>query len=645
MKQMSGLAEFVFLRTYAQFMGDKGRYETWAEACDRYCTSMLVKAKPRISEGAFQALLEAMPEVRELMHERSVVPAMRAINMAGSGRLWEREDASGYNCSFLEIDGASAFSEALFLLMCGVGVGYSVEYRVVDKLPVVPPMEDINEVIKVEDSREGWADGLRKLLDCLWQGKRPQWDLSAIRPKGAALKVTGGKASGPEPVDWLFQQAVRLFTEASEAQERMRPDQLHELMCCLGAIVQVGGVRRSAMLSLFSLMDKRMRRLKSGDWHKTKPWLSQANNSVVFEGDFNADHWDGVWNQAFGGGFGEPGMFNRNAVQSMAPERRKRLGLFGFIKPGTNPCGEIHLLSREFCNLTEVVLRPYDTSERIYCKVRAATLLGTLQAMFTDFGWLSKQSGKWRENCEAEQLLGVSLAGICSSPLMQMEPRAMGRALGRMKLEAVLTNQKWARIFGRSASVAVTTVKPSGTASLVCDTSPGIHAFYAPHYIRRVRTEPGGALARAVIENGWPHDFEPTPNGQGHVLVAAFPQKAPEGSICAVDNAVGQMQRLLTLYDNWTEHGISVTLSYNGDEEPVLKDLVFRHFDELSSTSYETLGDWKYDLPVYEAITAAQYQDMMGRLPAIDWQQATPAPDEVDEVARPECGAGGCMLA
>jgi ribonucleoside-diphosphate reductase alpha chain len=539
-----------------------------------------------------------------------VMPSMRALMTAGPALM--RENVAGYNCSYTPIDHPRCFDEILYILMNGVGVGFSVERDQINNLPVVNEhFEESTTVITVEDSKAGWARGLRELIALLYTGQKPSWDLSKVRPAGSRLKTFGGRASGPAPLEDLFLFTTKIFEQA--AGRKLTSLECHDLVCKIAEVVVVGGVRRSALISLSNLSDGRMRNAKSGQWWEDNVQRALANNSVAYTDKPGMDAFMEEWLSLYQSKSGERGIFNREASKKQAEKNGRRDTDFAF---GTNPCSEIILRPHQFCNLTEVVVRSSDTLDDLKRKVRLATILGTFQATLTDFKYLRKV---WRQNTEEERLLGVSLTGILDSKWMsgkgtlQLAPN-----LKEMRQTAITTNKEFADKLKIEQSTAITCVKPSGTVSQLVDSASGIHARYAPFYIRRVRGDIKDPLTKFLLDYNIPAEPDVT---NEEIMVFDFPIAAPAGALTTDKmTAIDQLELWLAYQRNWCEHKPSITVTVAEDEWMAVGAWVYEHFDEVSGISFLPKSDHTYRQAPYEAITQEEYLDLVQRSPKkIDW--------------------------
>lgn len=560
---------------------------------------------------------------------------MRAVMTAGAAL--ERDEVAGYNCSYLPIDHPRAFDEAMYILMCGTGVGFSVERQYICKLPEVA--EEIHKtatVIKVSDSKIGWCSSFRELISLLYAGKEPQWDLSKIRPAGAPLKTMGGRASGPEPLNDLFKFTVATFRKA--AGRRLTSIECHDIMCKIGDVVVVGGVRRSAMISLSNLTDERMRNAKNGQWWEDNVQRALANNSVAYTEKPDMGIFMREWSSLYDSKSGERGIFNRVAARKKVLEGGRRDHTPEF---GTNPCGEIILRPYGFCNLSEVVVREGDTLERLKEKVEAATLLGTIQSTLTNFRYLRPI---WRHNAEEERLLGVSLTGMMDHPVLANVSDDAKMWLLILREHAVNSNKRFAAQLGIGASAAVTCVKPSGTVSQLVDSASGIHPRYSSYYIRTVRADAKDPLAQFAKAKGIP--CEPDVTKPESVLVFSWPMKAPTFSKTRHDlTAIQQLEHYLMVRDNWCEHNPSITVYVKEDEWMLVGAWVYMHFDRIGGVSFLPWSDHVYKQAPYTEITEAEYLEAVAKMPKdIDWDELVEEEDNVTGTKELACTAGVCEI-
>ena len=536
---------------------------------------------------------------------------MRAMMTAGVAL--ERDNTAGYNCSYLPVDDPKSFDEAMFILLCGTGVGFSVERQFVSKLPEIPELFQSDTTIVVKDSKEGWAKAFRQLLVLLWAGEIPLWDVSRVRPAGARLKTFGGRASGPAPLVDLFNFAVKMFKEAEG--RKLSSIECHDLMCKIGEIVVVGGVRRSAMISLSNLSDDRMRHAKSGNWWDNEPQRALSNNSVAYTEKPDSLSFMREWMALVESGSGERGIFNREASKKQAAKNNRRDSDYDF---GTNPCSEIILRPYQFCNLTEVVIRATDSVDDLARKVRLATILGTIQSTYTKFPYLRKV---WTTNTEEERLLGVSLTGIMDNPLMTTKNKGLDKTLENLRNVAVVTNAEWSDRLGIPQSAAITCVKPSGTVSQLVDSASGIHARHSPYYVRTVRGDNKDPLTTFMKDQGIPS--EPDVFKPDQTTVFSFPVKAPNKAVVTSDlSAVDQLNMWLMYQRNWCEHKPSVTINVKKDEWFEVGTFVYEHFDEMSGVSFLPYNEHTYQQAPYQEIDKEEYKNILSTMPkTIDWSR------------------------
>jgi len=593
---------FIALSRYARWLPEENRRETWSETVDRYVNNLVGdKLTPDEADDMRFAILDL-----------SVMPSMRSLMTAGAAA--NRDNTCMYNCSYLPVDDPKSFDEAMFILLCGTGVGFSVERQYISKLPDVPDtLFDSDTTVAVKDSKEGWAKAYRQVLSLLWAGEIPKWDVSKVRPAGAKLKTFGGRASGPAPLVDLFQFTINKFKAAQG--RKLSSIECHDIMCKIGEVVVVGGVRRSAMISLSNLSDDRMRHAKSGQWWETQGQRGLANNSVCYTEKPDVETFLREWTALVESKSGERGVFNRVASKKQAEKYGRRDSNFDF---GTNPCSEIILRPYQFCNLTEVVVRATDSLEDLERKVRLATILGTIQSTYTHFPYLRKI---WQKNTEEERLLGVSLTGIMDNPLMTTKNNGVEKTLEHLRLIAVSTNSEWSSRLGIPASTAITCVKPSGTVSQLVDSSSGIHTRHSEYYIRTVRGDNKDPLTQLMIDQGVPN--EPCVMKPEQTTVFSFPIKSPEGCVTRDDmTAVEQLETWLMYQRNWCEHKPSVTVSVKDDEWFEVGAFVYKHFDEMSGVSFLPHDGGSYQQAPYQEVDAKQYQELLDTMPKnIDWSK------------------------
>lgn len=628
--------QFIHLSRYSRFLWNEGRRETWSETVSRYFDFF---DEDLMDKHGFELSAKDRSELEEAVLDLRVMPSMRCLMTAGPAL--KKENIAGYNCSYLAIDRVQAFDELLYILMNGTGVGFSVERQFVTKLPVVA--EDFNDTettITVADSKIGWAKALKELFALLWQGQVPQWDMSKVRPAGAPLKTFGGRASGPGPLEDLFKFAVKIFRGA--AGRKLSSLECHDLVCKIAEIVVVGGVRRSALISLSNLSDDRMRDAKAGQWWEHNTQRALSNNSACYTERPDIGIFMDEWKSLYDSKSGERGLFNRASAKRQVEKTGRREVDHEF---GTNPCSEIILRDREFCNLSEVVIRATDSVATLKEKVRLATILGTFQSILTNFKYLSK---KWNENCTEERLLGVSLTGIMDNDLTNgrrgLEETA--KVLEELKSVAVETNKEWAAKIGIPQSVSVTCVKPSGTVSQLTDAASGIHARHNPYYIRTVRGDKKDPLAIMMSDLGFPcEDDVMKPE---HTLVFSFPMKSPDQAVFRTDmTAIEQLELWKVYQDAWCEHKPSVTISVKEDEWMDVGAWCYKYFDYMSGVSFLPFSDHTYRQAPYQDCSEAEYQELLEQMPKdVDWSilsnyESTDLTLGAQEMA---CAAGGCEI-
>ena len=592
---------FIAKSRYAKYIDGEGR-EDWGDTVERYMDNVV---RPKAGNDSY------VNQLRDAILNLEVMPSMRAMMTAGPALA--RDNTAGYNCSYLAVDDPKAFDEAMFILLCGTGVGFSVERQFIQKLPEVPELFESDTVIVVKDSKEGWAKAFRQVLALLWAGEIPKWDVSRVRPAGARLKTFGGRASGPAPLVELFNFAVTTFKAAQG--RRLSSIECHDLMCFIGQIVVVGGVRRSAMISLSNLSDDRMRHAKSGQWWETAAHRALANNSVSYTEKPDMETFMREWQALVESKSGERGVFNRQASKVQAAKNGRRDPNYEF---GTNPCSEIILRPNQFCNLTEVVVRATDTIDDLERKVRLATILGTIQSSMTKFPYLRKI---WNKNTEEERLLGVSLTGIMDNRLTTSQNAGLEKTLERLKDVAISTNAEWAERLNIPASAAISCVKPSGTVSQLVDSASGIHARHSPYYVRTVRGDNKDPLTKFMIDKGVPN--EPCVMKGDTTTVFSFPIKSPVGAVTRNDmTAVEQLEMWLIYQRSWCEHKPSVTISVRDHEWMEVGAFVYKHFDEMSGVSFLPHSDHTYQQAPYQDCTKEDYEELLAIMPkSIDWSE------------------------
>jgi len=619
--------QFIAKSRYARWLESENRREDWSETVDRYMENVV-----GLSVGEEEA-----SKLSSAILGLEVMPSMRAMMTAGPAL--HRDNTSGYNCSYLPVDDPKSFDEAMFILLCGTGVGFSVERQYISKLPEVPDtLFDSETTVVVKDSKEGWAKSLRQVLSLLWAGEIPKWDTSKVRPAGARLKTFGGRASGPAPLIDLFNFAVAIFKKAQG--RKLTSLECHDLMCKIGQVVVVGGVRRSAMISLSNLSDDRMRNAKSGNWWDNEGQRALANNSVAYTEKPDVELFMKEWASLIESKSGERGIFNRVASKEQAAKNGRRDPEWEF---GTNPCSEIILRPYQFCNLTEVVVRATDNIDTLSEKVRLATILGTIQATYTEFPYLRKV---WKDNTEAERLLGVSLTGIMDNPLMTSENAGLEKTLEHLRSVAVSTNAEWADRLGIPQSAAITCVKPSGTVSQLVDSASGIHARHSEYYIRTVRGDIKDPLTDFMKAQGIP--CEPCVMKPDSTVVFSFPVKAPDNCVTRnVMTAVEQLETWLMYQRHWCEHKPSVTITVRDEEWLEVGAFVYKYFDEMSGVSFLPHSDHTYQQAPYQECSQEEYEELAEKMPkSIDWSGLAlyELEDNTSGMQTMACSADSCEI-
>jgi len=592
---------FIHKSRYARWLDKEGRRETWGETVSRYMENIVY---PLAGKDSY------VKDIEQAILSLDVMPSMRSLMTAGPAAM--RDNISMYNCSYIAVDNIVAFDEAMHVLMCGTGVGFSVERQYVQKLPEIPELFVSDTTIVVKDSKEGWAKALRQLIALLYSGEIAQWDVGLVRPAGARLKTFGGRASGPAPLIDLFNFTIKTFKDAQG--RRLSSIECHDIMCKIGEVVVVGGVRRSAMISLSNLSDDRMRTAKSGAWWDNNPHRALANNSVAYSEKPDSLSFMREWMALVESGSGERGIFNREAAKKQAAKNGRRDADHDF---GTNPCSEIILRSGQVCNLTECVVRATDSIEDLERKVRIATILGTIQSTFTKFPYLRKL---WQRNTEEERLLGVSLTGIMDNPLLTTSNKGLDSTLEHLKSIAVATNATWAERLGIPVSTAISCVKPSGTVSQLVNSASGIHSRHSPYYIRTVRGDNKDPLTQFMKDQKIPN--APDVMKPDQTTVFSFPQKAPEGAVCTKDTtAIEQLEMWLMYQRHWCEHKPSVTINVRSDEWFEVGAFVYKHFDEMSGVSFLPFNEHTYQQAPYQDCSKTDYETLLSCMPSsIDWE-------------------------
>jgi ribonucleoside-diphosphate reductase alpha chain len=600
---------FIALSRYARWLEDKNRRETWGETVDRYFSFMVNSLETKHNYSPDPKLVA---ELRDAVFNRNVMPSMRSVMTAGVAL--ERENVSGYNCAFMPVDNARSFDEAMYILMCGTGVGFSVEYKYINKLPALPEkLEKSSTTVIVGDSKEGWAKAYRELLGLLWVGQIPQIDISKVRPSGARLKTMGGRSSGPQPLVNLFDFTIQVFKGALGRQ--LKPIEAHDIMCKIGEVVVVGGVRRSAMISLSNINDIEMAAAKAGNWWESNSQRALANNSVAYSRKPDMAQFIAEWKSLYDSKSGERGIYNVAAAQAQAAKFGRRSP---DIHYGTNPCSEIILRPYQFCNLSEVVLREHDTIKDVTNKVRLASILGTWQSTLTDFKYIRKI---WKDNTEEERLLGVSLTGQFGHKFFSGQEglSELGDVLANLRQWAVDMNIEEAGKIGIPASAAVTCVKPSGTVSQLVGVSSGMHAWHSEYYIRTVRGDKKDPITEFLKDVGIPAEDDVMKPDD--TTVFSFPVKSPKHAITRDKlTALQQLEVWLTYQRHWCEHKPSITVSVKEDEWMEVGAWVYKHFDEVSGISFLPYSEHTYVQAPYQETTKEHYEEMLAKIPkSIDW--------------------------
>ena len=624
--------QYIAKSRYSRFLQDSKRRENWDETVDRYMAFMKDQLyrthKYNIPSDIYNDLSEAIKNLE-------VVPSMRSIMTAG--KALDRDNTAGYNCSYLPVDDPKAFDEAMYILLCGTGVGFSVEQKYVNKLPEIPEkMFKSDTTVVVADSKEGWAKALRQVIALLYSGEIPKWDLRKIRPAGARLKTFGGRASGPAPLNELFEFVIRKFQAA--AGRKLNTLECHDIMCKVAEVVVVGGVRRSAMISLSDLNDDKMRHAKTGQWWTDNPQRALANNSAVYEQKPDVGQFMNEWISLYQSHSGERGIFNREAAIKQSERNGRRDSDYEF---GTNPCSEIILRPYQFCNLSEVVVREADTIYELERKVTLATILGTYQSTMTHFPYLRKI---WQRNTEEERLLGVSLTGILDNKMLGANVEQTKTLLQRLRMVSVDTNLELATAIGIQPSAAITCVKPSGTVSQLVDSASGIHPRHSRYYIRRVRGDKKDPITAFLQEKGVPSEecvLRPE-----STIVFSFPKKAPDSALLRDDLTAIQHLDLWMMYQkDWCEHKPSVTISVKEDEWVEVGAWCWRNFDDISGVSFLPYDGGTYKQAPYEECTEEEYNELLDKMPkSLFWDELIEEDDNVEGVQQLACTAGVCEI-
>ena len=637
----SPLQEYVHKSRYARWIESEQRRETWPETVSRYVEYFSSRFPYYPTAEIYTAILNL-----------EVMPSMRALMTAGPAL--DRDPMAGYNCAFKAINSVESFGDILYILMCGTGMGFSVERQFIAELPIiglqissdalgkphartVEKLEPVDQTIIVRDSKGGWKDGFMELLETLYAGYIPKWDVSQVRPAGAPLKTFGGRASGPEPLVDLFNFTISTFKNA--VGRKLTSVECHDIVCKIADIVVVGGVRRSALISLSNVSDDRMRGAKSGQWWLIDPQRALANNSAAYTERPAMDVFFKEWHALFDSKSGERGIFNRKAAIKKAQETGRR---DASQIVGVNPCAEITLRDGGLCNLSEVVIRAGDTLEDLKRKVRLAAIIGTYQSMLVNF---RNVSPVWRKNQEEERLLGVSLTGIMDHPILSQTGEQAASWLQQMKRHAVLINMNWALNLGIPQSAAVTTVKPSGTVSQLVDSASGIHPRYSSYYIRTVRADKKDPLAKLMRQQGFP--VEDCVNKPDSTDVFSFPVQGPADAVYRNDRtAIEQLEHYLMFQENWSEHNVSITVYVKDHEWMGVGDWVYRHFDKLAGVSFLPHSDHSYRQAPYQECTKEEYEALLAKMPSFDWDQLAQfeQDDSTVNVKELACTSGICDI-
>ena len=624
---------FIAKSRYSRFLDDKNRREHWGETVARYFDFM---EKHLATKQNYKLTPELRKKLQEAVTSLDVVPSMRAVMTAG--QALERQNVAAFNCSYLPIDDPKAFDEAMYILLCGTGVGFSVEQKYVTQLPEVPDQLFASQTsIMVSDSKEGWAKSLRQLIALLYSGEIPKYDVSKVRPAGARLKTFGGRASGAQPLEDLFKFVISKFKAASG--RKLSSLECHDILCKIGEVVVVGGVRRSAMISLSDLTDDKMAHAKAGNWWDGQGQRALANNSATYEETPAIGQFMREWTSIYESHSGERGIFNREASQMQAAKNGRRDASYEF---GTNPCSEIILRPYQFCNLSSCIIRSTDTEADILNKVRLATILGTFQASLTNFPYLRKI---WQKNTEEEALLGVSMTGILDNHLLNdPDDEELPGLLEKLRDAAVVTNAEFAAAIGINQSVAVTAIKPEGTVSQLCSTASGIHPQHSQYYIRRVRADNKDPLTQFMLKSGF--IGEPCVMKPESTTVFSFPVAVAEGALLREDLTAVEHLRLWLIYQrHYCEHKPSVTISVLENEWMEVGAWVYKHFDEVTGVSFLPMDGGTYRQAPYQECTEQEYQELLAKQPTnIDWDNFQEHTDNVEGAQQLACTAGACEI-
>ena len=627
--------QYIHLSRYSRWDYDKKRRETWKETVDRYFNFF----RKHLEENCNYTIERGLEtRLKKSVLNLDVMPSMRCLMTAG--KALEKENVAGYNCAYIPIDSPRSFDEILYILMNGTGIGFNVEQKYTNILPPIPhKLYQTDTVIVVRDSKLGWAKAFRELISLLYNGLIPRWDMSAVREAGSPLKTFGGRASGPEPLDSLFNFTVNKFKNAKGT--KLTPIECHDIVCKTAQVVVVGGVRRSALLSLSDIGDEQMRTCKSGEWWHTEPQRALANNSANYHANPDVGTFLKEWQALYNSKSGERGIFSSaNAKKHIEKLEDRREAIEDF---GTNPCSEIILRPREFCNLTEAVVRSDDTKNSLGRKIVHATILGTWQSTLTNFRYLSS---KWKTNCEEERLLGVSLTGIMDCPLTNgSSGENLPSLLTHLKEVAVSTNKVHAEQIGINPSASVTCVKPSGTVSQLVDSASGIHTRHSPFYIRTIRTDVKDPLCNLLVDSGVPH--EPDVTNPSNVMVFSFPMRSPKSSLTRKDfSAISQLE-LHRLYSQfWAEHKVSQTISVKENEWIEVGSFVYKNFEDISGVSFLPYSDYVYEQAPYTECSEKEFNNLSKQIPDINWNSLTSYEELDNTVSSQElaCTSGSCEI-
>jgi ribonucleoside-diphosphate reductase alpha chain len=630
---MTPYQEYIGKSRYSRYLDDKGRREHWPETVNRYFDFM---SKHLQEKHNYTIPANLKSELQSAVTNLEVMPSMRSIMTAGDAL--ERQNIAGYNCSYLPIDDPKAFDEAMYILLCGTGVGFSVEQKYVSKLPEIPvELYNSGTVINVKDSKEGWAKALRQVIALLYAGEVPKWDVSGVRPAGARLKTFGGRASGPQPLVDLFKYVVAKFRGA--VGRKLTSLEAHDILCKVGEVVVVGGVRRSAMISLSDLSDDRMAHAKAGNWWDGNGQRALANNSAIYEVKPDVGKFMREWSSIYESHSGERGIFNRYASELQAAKSgRRELGK----EWGTNPCSEIILRPYQFCNLSSVIVRSDDSVDTLRNKVRLATILGTFQSTMTNFPYLRKV---WQTNTEDERLLGVSMTGILDNALLNNPDSVeLPTILEGMKNVAIDTNAEFADAIGINRSAAITAIKPEGTVSQLTGTASGIHPQHSQYFIRRVRSDNKDPLTAFLKEQGFPSEL--CVMKPDSTTIFSFPMRVEKGAVLREDlNAIQHLKLWLLFQRHYCEHKPSVTISVTETEWPEVGAWVWNNFDEITGVSFLPMDGGTYRQAPYESMTEEEYHAMVAAMPAgIDWDKLVEGTDNVEGAQTLACTAGACEI-